>query len=119
MRLGAFDCEIKKDTLAYGIYTKYGIGKNLKNGNLLVSERHRHRFEFNNEFRKDLEAKGMVFSGTSPDDFFVEVIELPKKVHPFFLATQAHPEYKSSPINPHPFFLEFVLASEKFKRKNH
>ena len=118
MRLGAFDCEIKKDTLTYSIYTKYGIGKKLKNGNLLVSERHRHRFEFNNEFRKDLEAKGMVFSGTSPDDFFVEVIELPKKMHPFFLATQAHPEYKSSPLNPHPFFLEFVLASEKFKKKN-
>lgn len=118
MRLGAFDCVIKKDTLAYSIYTKYEIGKKLKNGNLLVSERHRHRFEFNNEFRKDLEAKGMIFSGTSPDDFFVEVIELPKKMHPFFIATQAHPEYKSSPLNPHPFFLEFVLASEKFKRKN-
>lgn len=58
----------------------------------------------------------MTFSGTSPDDFFVEVIELPKKQHPFFLATQAHPEYKSSPLNPHPFFLEFVKASEKFKR---
>lgn len=118
MRLGAFDCVIKKDTLAHSIYSKYGIGKNQRSGNLLVSERHRHRFEFNNEFRKDLEAKGMIFSGTSPDDFFVEVIELPKKMHPFFIATQAHPEYKSSPLNPHPFFLEFVLASEKFKRKN-
>lgn len=118
MRLGAFDCVIKKDTLAYSIYSKYGIGKKQRSGNLLVSERHRHRFEFNNEFRKDLEAKGMIFSGTSPDDFFVEVIELPKKMHPFFIATQAHPEYKSSPLNPHPFFLEFVLASEKFKRKN-
>lgn len=118
MRLGAFDCVIKKDTLAHSIYSKYGIGKKQRNGNLLVSERHRHRFEFNNEFRKDLEAKGMIFSGTSPDDFFVEVIELPKKMHPFFIATQAHPEYKSSPLNPHPFFLEFVLASEKFKRKN-
>lgn len=116
MRLGAFDCVIKKDTLAYDVYTKYNLGKKLKDGNLLVSERHRHRYEFNNEYRKQLEDKGMVFSGTSPDDFFVEVIELPKKMHPFFLATQAHPEYKSSPINPHPFFLEFVFAAEKFKK---
>lgn len=116
MRLGAFDCIIKKGTLAYDIYTKYKIGKKLKDGSLLVSERHRHRYEFNNAFRKDLEKYGMTFSGTSPDDFFVEVIELPKKQHPFFLATQAHPEYKSSPLNPHPFFLEFVKASEKFKR---
>ncbi len=116
MRLGAFDCIIKKGTLAYDIYTKYKIGKKLKDGSLLVSERHRHRYEFNNTFRKDLEKYGMTFSGTSPDDFFVEVIELPKKQHPFFLATQAHPEYKSSPLNPHPFFLEFVKASEKFKR---
>ncbi|MBE2280688.1 MAG: CTP synthase [Ignavibacteriaceae bacterium] len=116
MRLGAFDCEIRKGTLAFEIYSKYKMGKHLKNGNLLVSERHRHRFEFNNEYRKELQKKGMVFSGTSPDDFFVEVIELPKKIHPFFLATQAHPEYKSSPLNPHPFFLEFVSASEKFKK---
>lgn len=116
MRLGVFDCIIKKGTLAYDIYTKYKIGKKLKDGSLLVSERHRHRYEFNNTFRKDLEKYGMTFSGTSPDDFFVEVIELPKKQHPFFLATQAHPEYKSSPLNPHPFFLEFVKASEKFKR---
>lgn len=116
MRLGAFDCVIKKDTLAYELYTKYKIGKKLKDGNLLVSERHRHRYEFNNKFRKALEEKGMIFSGTSPDDFFVEVIELPKKVHPFYLATQAHPEYKSGPINPHPFFMEFVYAAEKYKK---
>lgn len=117
MRLGAFDCVIKKGTLAFDVYTKYGIGEVAKDGNLIVSERHRHRYEFNNEFRKELEERGMVFSGTSPDDFFVEVIELPKKIHPFFLATQAHPEYKSSPLNPHPFFLELVKASEKHKRK--
>jgi len=115
MRLGSFDCEIKKGTLAYDIYTKYGISKKLKNGNLLVSERHRHRFEFNNEYRKDLEEKGMVFSGTSPDDFFVEVIELPKKLHPFFIATQAHPEYKSTPLKPHPLFLEFIIAARTRK----
>jgi len=116
MRLGAFDCVIKNNTLAYDVYTKYKVGKKQKDGTLLVSERHRHRFEFNNEYRTVLEGKGMVFSGTSPDDFFVEVIELPKKVHPFFLATQAHPEYKSSPLNPHPFFLEFVYSAEKYKK---
>ncbi len=113
MRLGAFDCIIKKDTLAYKVYTKYGVGEKLKDGNLKVSERHRHRLEFNNDYRKQLEDKGFIFSGTSPDDFFVEVIELPKKMHPFFLATQAHPEYKSSPLKPHPMFLEFVKASNR------
>lgn len=117
MRLGAFNCDIKENTLAFNIYNKYNVGKKEKSGNLIVSERHRHRFEFNNFFRKELEEKGMIFSGTSPDDFFVEVIELPKKIHPFFLATQAHPEYKSSPLNPHPFFLEFVKAAEKYKKK--
>ena len=116
MRLGAFDCEIKKDTLAYKIYTKYKIGKKLKNGNLLISERHRHRLEFNNEYRKQLTDAGMIFSGTSPDDFFVEVIELPKKLHPFFIATQAHPEYKSTPITPHPMFLEFIKAAMKYRK---
>jgi CTP synthase len=113
MRLGAFDCIIKKGTLAYDVYTKHKVGKKLKDGNLQVSERHRHRLEFNNKYRKQLEAKGFIFSGTSPDDFFVEVIELPKKMHPFFIATQAHPEYKSSPLNPHPMFMEFVKASCK------
>ncbi len=117
MRLGAFDCLIKPNTLAYDIYTKYKNGKKQKGGTLLVSERHRHRYEFNNEFRKDLEKAGMVFSGTSPDDFFVEVIELPKKIHPFFIATQAHPEYKSTPMTPHPMFLEFLIASKKHKKK--
>src|SRR5690606_37803021 len=100
------------------IYEKYGIGKKMKDGDLLVSERHRHRYEFNNEYRKALQEKGFIFSGTSPDDFFVEMIELPKKIHPFFIATQAHPEYKSTPMEPHPFFLEFVKASEKKKRGN-
>lgn len=118
MRLGAFDCVVKKGTLIYKIYEKYGIGKKLKDGNLLVSERHRHRYEFNNDYREALEKGGFVFSGTSPDDFFVEMIELPKQIHPFFIATQAHPEYKSTPMNPHPFFLEFVKASEKKKKGN-
>jgi CTP synthase len=111
MRLGAYDCVLKKGTLAYEIYQKYHAFKNEKTG--LISERHRHRFEFNNAYRKALEEKGFVISGTSPDDFFVEMIELPKKMHPFFLATQAHPEYKSRPIHPHPIFMEYLAAVEK------
>ena len=111
MRLGGYDCILKKGTLAHKIYTKYKLGKKLKNGDLKISERHRHRFEFNNDFRKILEDKGLIISGTSPDNFFVEMIELPKKKHPFFIATQAHPEYKSRPLAPHPIFIEFLKAS--------
>lgn len=113
MRLGSYECVIKSGTLAHKIYSKYKIGSKLKNGDLVVTERHRHRFEFNNEYREVLEEHGLVFSGTSPDDFFVEVIELSEKEHPFFLATQAHPEYKSRPLNPHPFFIEFLKAAAK------
>ena len=100
MRLGAFDCILKKGTLAHKIY-----------GTTKISERHRHRYEFNNKYRKALTDKGFVISGTSPDDFFVEMIELPSKTHPFFLATQAHPEYKSRPLDPHPIFQAFLKAA--------
>lgn len=113
MRLGAYDCVLKKDTLAYQIYDKHDAFKDRRTGT--ISERHRHRFEFNNEYRDRLEAKGFVISGTSPDDFFVEMIELPKKLHPFFIATQAHPEYKSRPLKPHPIFLEYITAARKKK----
>lgn len=99
MRLGAYDCILKDGSLAHRIY-----------GAHTISERHRHRFEFNNKYRKQLEDKGFIISGTSPDDFFVEMIELPQGVHPFFLATQAHPEYKSRPLSPHPVFLAFLQA---------
>jgi CTP synthase len=102
MRLGAYPTILKKDSLAASIY-----------GTTEISERHRHRFEFNNEYRKVLEDKGFVISGTSPDDFFVEMIELKKEDHPFFLATQAHPEYKSRPLSPHPVFTAFLTASIK------
>lgn len=99
MRLGAYDCVLKEGTLAAKIYDTTKI-----------SERHRHRFEFNNDYRQLLTDKGFVISGTSPDDFFVEMIELPATIHPFFLATQAHPEYKSRPLTPHPIFLAFLQA---------
>jgi CTP synthase len=111
MRLGAYDCVLKPGTLAHEIYSKHhGFTDAAQN---IISERHRHRFEFNNEYRAALEEKGFVISGTSPDDFFVEIIELPKSMHPFFIATQAHPEYKSRPLQPHPLFIEFLKAGMK------
>jgi len=100
MRLGGYKCLLKEGTLAHEIY-----------GTTQISERHRHRFEFNNDFRDQLTAKGFVISGTSPDNFFVEMIELPRVMHPFFLATQAHPEYKSRPLSPHPVFLAFLNSA--------
>jgi len=97
MRLGAYPASVKKGTLAYGAY---------KNDS--ISERHRHRWEVNPEYIDMLEKKGLVFSGKSPDSRLMEIAELPKKVHPFFLGSQFHPEFKSSPLNPHPLFREFV-----------
>jgi CTP synthase len=111
MRLGAYDCILKSNTLAHEIYQKHQAFKDEKTN--LISERHRHRYEFNNEYRGILADHGLIFSGTSPDDFFVEMIELPKSMHPFFIATQAHPEYKSRPLHPHPLFTEFLEAAKK------
>lgn len=108
MRLGAYDCVLKPNTLAHKIYKKHKAFKDESKN--LISERHRHRYEFNNEYREILEKAGFIISGTSPDNFFVEMIELPQKDHPFFIATQAHPEYKSQPLNPHPVFVEYLLA---------
>jgi CTP synthase len=111
MRLGGYDCVLKKGSLMHEIYQKYGAFKDAKKD--LVSERHRHRFEFNNAYRQKFIDAGFVFSGVSPDDFFVEMIELPQSQHPFFVGTQAHPEYKSRPLAPHPIFVEFIKAAEK------
>ena len=113
MRLGAYDCVLKKGTVAYEIYKKHHAFKDESQG--IISERHRHRYEFNNDYRERMEAAGFVISGTSPDDFFVEMIELPPETHPFFVATQAHPEYKSQPLRPHPIFVEFLEAASKRK----
>ena len=115
MRLGSFDCVIKKDTVIWGIYDKYNQWKDKRHG--IVSERHRHRYEFNNEYRKALEDKGFVISGTSPDDFFVETIELPTSIHPFFIGTQAHPEYKSTPWKPHAMFMELLSKALEYQKK--
>lgn len=109
MRLGAYDCVLKPGTLAHKIYKKHHAFKDKKEN--LISERHRHRYEFNNDYRQQLEEAGLVIAGTSPDDFFVEMIELPTSEHPFFLATQAHPEYKSRPLDPHPIFSEFLKVA--------
>lgn len=108
MRLGAYDCILKEGSLVHRIYKKHKAFKDLKNN--IISERHRHRFEFNNQYREVLEKAGFVISGISPDNFFVEMIELPQSQHPFFIATQAHPEYKSRPLNPHPIFIEYLGA---------
>jgi CTP synthase len=98
MRLGAYPCRLVKNTLAYQAY-----------GNENISERHRHRYEFNNEFGELLVEKGLVISGTSPTGDLVEIIEL--KEHPWFLGCQFHPEFKSRPMNPHPLFREFIKAA--------
>ncbi|MBP7774606.1 CTP synthase [Candidatus Woesebacteria bacterium] len=111
MRLGAYDCILKPGSLVDTIYAKHNAYKDAAAH--LISERHRHRFEFNNEYREILEQNGFVISGTSPDNFFVEMIELPQDMHPFFVATQAHPEYKSRPENPHPLFVEYLRAAEE------
>lgn len=100
MRLGAYPCKLAEGTLAREAY-----------GSELVYERHRHRYEFNNAFRGRLEDAGLVISGISPDDRLVEMVELPRDVHPWFVATQAHPEFKSRPTRPQPLFREFVRAS--------
>ena len=100
MRLGAYPCKLSEGTLAREAY-----------GEELVYERHRHRFEFNNAYRDQLATAGLVISGISPDERLVEMIELPQDVHPWFVATQAHPEFKSRPTKPQPLFREFVRAA--------
>ncbi len=102
MRLGAYPCIIEKNSLAFKCYKKE-----------FVNERHRHRYEVNNNYRKVLTDKGMKLSGLSPDSTLVEIIELPKNIHPFFLGCQFHPELKSRLINPHPLFREFVKACKE------
>ena len=98
MRLGAYPCVLAAGSLAARAY-----------GAAEISERHRHRYEFNNAFREALEAKGLRFSGVSPDGTLVEVVELPD--HPWFLGCQFHPEFKSRPYAPHPLFASFIGAA--------
>lgn len=102
MRLGTYPCKIQPDTMAKDLYN-----------NEIIYERHRHRYEVNNKFRNELESKGLVFSGLSPDEDLVEMIEL--KDHPYFVASQFHPEFKSRPWDPAPMFNSFIAASKKIK----
>lgn len=112
MRLGAWDCLVKRGTATDKAYI---AGKWLnKTGSPKISERHRHRFEFNNAYKSRLEKAGLVISGTSVDGKLVEIIEL--KDHPFFVASQFHPEFKSRPFAPHPLFTGFIQAALKIKK---
>ena len=104
MRLGSYPHELVRGTLAHKLY-----------GRVKVEERHRHRYEVNNEYRERLERAGLVISGTSPDRGLVEFIELPPSVHPFFVGTQAHPELKSRPTRPHPLFRGLIEAALRHK----
>lgn len=105
MRLGSYPAVIKKGTVAYAAYKKEK-----------VSERHRHRWEVNPEYIELLEKGGLIFSGQSPDRKLMEITELPKSKHPFFLGVQSHPEFKSNPIDAHPLFLEFIRAAVAKKK---
>ncbi len=100
MRLGLYPAALKEGSVVRAAY-----------GEAQVHERHRHRYEVNNAYREDLEAAGLVFSGTSPDNNLVEFVELPREVHPYYVSTQAHPEYRSRPTRPHPLFAGLVGAA--------
>jgi CTP synthase len=105
MRLGAYNCTIKEGTLAARVYRR-----------LNISERHRHRYEVNNAYRKQLEDASLILSGLSPDNNLVEMIEI--KEHPWFIAVQFHPEFLSKPLNPHPLFSGFIEAALELKKKH-
>lgn len=109
MRLGAYPCTIKAGTLAYEAYKNISTLIRGDEGGLIISERHRHRFEFNNAYRELLESKGFIFSGTSPDGDLVEIVEL--RDHPCMIAAQFHPEFKSRPNRPHPLFAVWIEKS--------
>ena len=100
MRLGSYPCKVKEDSKLFECYQKS-----------LISERHRHRYEFNNRFSEQLQSQGLVISGTSPDGKIVETVEIP--ANDFYLAVQYHPEFKSRPNVPHPLFLGLLKAASK------
>ena len=102
MILGSYPCKIKPGTLAEKIY-----------GSCNINERHRHRYEFNNDYKEEIEKAGMICSGTSPDEKLVEIIEIPS--HPFFIAGQFHPEFKSRPNRPAPLFNSLIKAAKEIK----
>ena len=105
MRLGAFDCLVRPGTAAFAAF-----------GRERITERLRHRYEVNNDYRGQLEAAGLLFSGTSPDRSLVEIVELPS--HPWFVGIQSHPEFLSKPTEPHPLFRDFIGASLRHRRES-
>ena len=107
MRLGLYPCKLAEGTISREVY-----------GEDLIYERHRHRYEFNNEFRKVLKEAGLVLAGVSPDNKLVEIIELKRDVHPWFVGVQFHPEFKSRPNRPQPLFKDFLRASVEYNDKN-
>ena len=104
MRLGAWDCALEKDSIAHNVYNKD-----------VIKERHRHRFEFNNDYIEQIESAGMKATGFNPETGLVEIVEIPD--HNWFVGVQYHPEYKSTVANPHPLFVAFVNASLQYKNK--
>ena len=100
MRLGAYDCKLEKDSKALKAY-----------GKSMISERHRHRYEFNDTYKKQIETAGMRITGTNPKTGLTEIVEIPK--HPFFVGVQFHPELKSTVAMPHPLFVKFVKSCMK------
>jgi CTP synthase len=100
MRLGLYPAALKEGSIVREVY-----------GAALIEERHRHRYEVNNDYRAQLEQAGLWFSGTSPDGRLVEFVELPREVHPYYVATQAHPELRSRPTKSHPLFRGLVAAA--------
>src|SRR4051794_27801220 len=105
MRLGLYPANLAEGSV---VRDAYGAAK--------VEERHRHRYEVNNAYREQLEGAGLVISGTSPDGRLVEYVELPREVHPFFVATQAHPEFRSRPTRAHPLFSGLIAAALDYAR---
>ncbi|MCR4334702.1 MAG: CTP synthase [Patescibacteria group bacterium] len=103
MRLGSYEANLKKDTIAHKAY----------GGKEKIIERHRHRYEVNPKYIEEIEKAGLIFSGTSPDGKLMEIAELPKSIHPFFLGVQFHPEFLARPLSPHPLFTEFLKATIK------
>jgi CTP synthase len=107
MRLGTYTAALKEGSIVAGVY-----------GSNTSEERHRHRYEVNNTFRDQISAAGLVFSGTSPDGHLVEYVELPADVHPYYVATQAHPEFKSRPTKAHPLFRGLIEAALERRAAN-
>jgi len=111
MRLGLYPAKLKNGSIAQDAYS-YFAGKKLPKATTSIKERHRHRYEVNPKYVERLEKAGLVFSGRSPDGVLMEIAELPRETHPFFLGTQFHPEFLARPLMPHPLFTAFMKAAK-------